>query len=90
MTTVTPWSRARPERGSTRPHVPSGSSMAMPQPSEARSPGRELGRLDADEIEAGVALVGARGRTRVRVQEAHGKLEHGGLTHRSGTSRNDA
>ena len=58
--------------------MPSGSSIAMPQPSEARAPGASSARLDADEVEPRIALVRhVKVRRASGMQQTDGKLEHG-------------
>ena len=59
FTRAIPCSRARPERGRTRPACSCGISTAMPVPTLQRSPGPEVGGLGCIEIEAGVPVVGA-------------------------------
>ena len=55
FTIVTPCFAASPERGCTNAAYPSGSAMAMPVGTTARSPGREFHVHRGDQVKPGVS-----------------------------------
>ena len=88
--------RRQAERGMTSPAWPSGIATAMPVPTSARSPGPSSCRSHDDEIEPGVARVGARRQDGVVAQARDRQLDHAGRrrsasdARRRGTARSGA